>query len=87
MKIGIVLQDNYFKNDSLISNIALGEKNIDRKRIIDSLKKANAWKFVRNLPNGIDEIILIGDEIFWRTKTKISTRKGIIFQSPNTDIR
>ena len=56
-KIGIVMQDNYFKNDSLLSNIALGEKNIDRKKIINSLKKANAWTFVKNLPNGIDEII------------------------------
>ena len=56
-KIGIVMQDNYFKNDSLISNIALGEKKIDRTKIIDSLKKANAWTFVKNLPNGIDEII------------------------------
>ena len=56
-KIGIVMQDNYFKNDSLISNIALGEKIIDRAKIIDSLKKANAWTFVKNLPNGIDEII------------------------------
>ena len=56
-KIGIVMQDNYFKNDSLLSNIALGEKNIDRKKVVDSLKKANAWKFVEKLPNGIDEII------------------------------
>ncbi len=55
-KIGIVMQENFFKNDTLSSNIALGKK-IDRKKIEDSLVKANAWDFVCSLPNGIDEMI------------------------------
>ena len=56
-KIGIVMQENFFKNDSLASNIALGKK-IDRNKIKDSLIKANAWDFVSSLPHGIDEMIL-----------------------------
>lgn len=56
-KIGIVMQDNYFKNDTLSANIALGEKIINKDKIINSLKKANAWNFVKKLPNGIEEII------------------------------
>ena len=56
-KIGIVMQDNYFKNDSLKANIALGEKKIDINKVKQSLIKANAWKFVNRLPNGIDEMI------------------------------
>ena len=56
-KIGIVMQENFFKNDSLASNIALGKK-IDRNKIKNSLIKANAWDFVSSLPNGIDEMIL-----------------------------
>ena len=56
-KLGIVMQDNFFKNDTLSSNIALGKK-IDRKKIKNSLIKANAWDFVSLLPNGIDEMIL-----------------------------
>ncbi len=56
-KLGIVMQENFFKNESLASNIAFGEK-IDRNKIKDSLIKANAWDFVSELPNGIDEIIL-----------------------------
>ena len=56
-KIGIVMQDNYFKNDTLSANIALGEKYINKEKIINSLKKANAWNFVQKLPNGIEEII------------------------------
>ena len=55
-KIGIVMQQNFFKNESLASNIALGKK-IDRNKIKNSLIKANAWEFVSSLPNGIDEMI------------------------------
>ena len=51
------MQDNYFKNDSLKNNIALGEMNIDVEKIKESLKKANAWELVKNLPNGINEKI------------------------------
>ena len=50
------MQENFLKNDSIASNIALGKK-IDRKRIKSSLIKANAWDFVSKLPNGIEELI------------------------------
>ena len=56
-KIGIVMQENFFKNDTLASNIAL-DKKIDRKKIKKSLIEANAWEFVSSLPNGIDEMVL-----------------------------
>ena len=56
-KLGIVMQENFFKNDTISSNIALGKK-IDEKKIKESLRKANAWNFVSSLSNGIDEMIL-----------------------------
>ena len=55
-KIGIVMQENFFKNDTIASNISLGAK-VNRKKIRESLIKANAWKIVNELSNGIDEII------------------------------
>ena len=55
--IGIVLQENFFKNDTLASNIALGELYINRERIKNCLIQANAYEFVRTLPKGIDELI------------------------------
>ena len=51
------MQENFFKNESLASNIALG-KTIDINKIKKSLIKANAWDFVSSLPNGIDEMVL-----------------------------
>ena len=57
-KLGIVFQDSYLINDTIAANIALGEKNIDKTKVKDSLIKANAYEFVKNLKKGIDETIL-----------------------------
>ena len=57
-KLGIVFQDSYLINDTIAANIALGEKNIDKTKVKESLIKANAYEFVKNLKEGIDEKIL-----------------------------
>ena len=55
-KLGIVMQENFFKNDTVASNIALG-KEIDFDKIKSTLIIANAWDFVSKLPNGINELV------------------------------
>ena len=55
-KIGIVMQENFFKNDTIAANIALGA-TLKKDEIKKALIKANAWDFVNKLPNGIDEIV------------------------------
>ena len=55
-KIGMVMQQNFFKNDTISSNISLGRK-INKKKIKECLLKSNAWDFVNKLPNGIEETI------------------------------
>ena len=51
------MQENYFKNDSIAGNIALGETNFNLNKIKKSLHMANAWDLVKNLPNGINEVV------------------------------
>ena len=50
------MQENFFKNDTISANIALGGK-VDKTKIKNSLIEANAWDFVSELPNGINEYI------------------------------
>ena len=57
-KLGIVFQESYLINDTIAANIALGEKNIDFDKVKESLIKANAFEFIKNLPSGINERIL-----------------------------
>ena len=50
--VAIVTQRVYIFNESVASNIAYGEE-IDEQRVIDALKKANAYDFIENLKDGI----------------------------------
>tara|TARA_B100000886_G_scaffold200003_1_gene137972 strand:+ start:41559 stop:43244 length:1686 start_codon:yes stop_codon:yes gene_type:complete len=56
--LGIVFQESYLINDTIAANIGLGEKKINLDKVKESLIKANAYKFVNKLPNGINEYIL-----------------------------
>lgn len=52
--IGLVTQDSILFNDSVKNNVLLGKENATDQEIIDALKTANAWEFVKNLPEGIN---------------------------------
>jgi len=51
-KISMVTQRIYILNDTIAQNVAYGQE-IDEQKIIESLKKANAYGFVKELKNGI----------------------------------
>lgn len=51
-KISIVTQRVYILNDTIAKNIAYS-LSIDEQKVIESLKKANAWEFVKSMPDGI----------------------------------
>ncbi len=50
--IAMVTQRVYIFHDSVAANVAYG-KEIDENNVIDALKKANAYEFIQNLPEGI----------------------------------
>ncbi|MFK5880796.1 MAG: ABC transporter ATP-binding protein [Sulfurospirillum sp.] len=50
--IAIVTQRVYILHDSIAANVAYGQK-IDEKRVIEALKKANAYDFIEDLSEGI----------------------------------
>ena len=50
--IGMVTQRVYIFNDTIAANVAYG-KVIDESKVVDALKKANAYEFVHALPEGI----------------------------------
>jgi ATP-binding cassette subfamily B protein len=49
-KCGVVMQDGYIFNDSIANNIAVGEDNIDKEKLINAVKIANIKEFIENLP-------------------------------------
>lgn len=51
-KIGMVTQRVYIFHDTVAANVAYG-KTIEEERVIEALKKANAYEFIQDLEHGI----------------------------------
>ncbi len=52
--LGIVSQDTFLFNTSVRENIAYGCENVTDDRVIDAAKRANAYEFIINLPQGFE---------------------------------
>lgn len=53
-KVGVVLQDVFLYNTSVLENITLGNDLISRQKVIESAKKVGIHQFINQLPNGYD---------------------------------
>jgi ATP-binding cassette subfamily C protein len=52
--VGYVPQEPFLLNDSVYSNVALGDPSITRDNVISALTGANAWEFVESLDGQLD---------------------------------
>jgi subfamily B ATP-binding cassette protein MsbA len=52
--MGIVTQDTFLFNTSVRHNIAYGRENVSLDEIIAAAKRANAYEFIAQLPQGFD---------------------------------
>ena len=55
--IGIVQQDVYLFSGTVYENIAYGDFNADREKVIEAAKLAGADEFIRELKNGYDSYV------------------------------
>ncbi len=79
---GLVTQDAVLFNDSIKNNILLGMDKPDED-IIDALKIANAWEFVKELPLGIETNIGdSGNKLSGGQKQRLSIARAVLKNSP-----
>ncbi len=57
LNIGVVAQDPFLFDASVRENLELARPDAPEAALIEALKGASAWDFVRNLPDGIDTLI------------------------------
>ncbi|HMK26366.1 MAG TPA: peptidase domain-containing ABC transporter [Chitinophagaceae bacterium] len=53
-KCGVVMQDSYIFSDTIAKNIALGEDTINESQMINAVKVANIYDFIKELPLGFE---------------------------------
>ncbi|WP_299149035.1 ABC transporter ATP-binding protein [uncultured Dokdonia sp.] len=81
--IGIVTQDAILFNDSLRNNMIVGKATATDQEIIESLKIANAWEFVKELPEGLDTNIGdSGNKLSGGQKQRLSIARAVLKNPP-----
>ncbi len=77
--IGIVMQDNYLFNMSIRENLCLAKAGATESEIVDALRDADIYDFVKALPNGLDTIIgERGIKLSGGQKQRLSIAQAII---------
>ena len=81
--IGLVTQDSILFNDSVANNLRIGKPDADENELIAALNVANAWEFVKELPEGIDTNIGdSGNSLSGGQKQRLSIARAVLKNSP-----
>ena len=82
-QIGLVTQDSILFNNSIKNNLKIGKDSATEEEIIDALKVANAWEFVKQLPKGIETNIGdAGNSLSGGQKQRLSIARAVLKNAP-----
>lgn len=80
--IALVFQENELFSSTIKENVAYGSE-INEEKVIEALKKANAWEFVSNLKSGIDtEVGERGIKLSGGQRQRIQIARAIYKDAP-----
>lgn len=54
---GMVLQETWLREGTILENIKMGVKDADREQVIEAAKASHAHSFIKRLPQGYDTVI------------------------------
>lgn len=81
--MGLVTQDSILFNDTIKNNVSLGKQNATEEEIIDALKIANAWEFVKDLPGKLETNIGdSGNRLSGGQKQRLSIARAVLKNPP-----
>jgi subfamily B ATP-binding cassette protein MsbA len=81
--LGLVNQDSILFNDTIANNLKVGKETASEEEMIEALKVANAWEFVKDLPKGIHTNIGDGGgKISGGQKQRINIARAVLKNPP-----
>lgn len=81
--MGLVTQDSILFNDSIKNNVLLGKPDASDEAVIGALKIANAWEFIKDLPEGINTNVGdSGNNFSGGQKQRISIARAVLKNPP-----
>ena len=81
--LGLVTQDSILFNDTIKNNILIGKPDASDEEITEALKVANAYEFVKDLPEGIyTNIGDSGNKLSGGQKQRLSIARAVLKNPP-----
>jgi subfamily B ATP-binding cassette protein MsbA len=81
--MGLVTQDSILFNDTVKNNILIGKEDATDEQVIEALKIANAWEFVKDLPKGIETNVGdSGNKLSGGQKQRLSIARAVLKNPP-----
>ncbi|MDB3938230.1 ABC transporter ATP-binding protein/permease [Flavobacteriaceae bacterium] len=81
--IGLVTQDSILFNDTIKNNLLVAQNNATDDEIIEALKIANAWEFVKELTDGIyHNVGDSGNRLSGGQKQRLSIARAVLKNPP-----
>ena len=81
-RFGMVLQDTWLFEGAIADNIAYGEPDMDREKVIASARSACAHSFIKTLPGGYDMVLSKGAENISQGERQLITIARAIASDP-----
>lgn len=82
-QIAFVPQEPLLFHRSLRENIAYGRPNASERAIISAAKRANAWEFIKKLPDGLDTLVgERGIKLSGGQRQRIAIARAILKDAP-----
>ena len=81
--MGLVTQDSILFNDTIKNNVRLGKEDATDEDVLKALKIANAWEFVKELPDAMDTNIGdSGNKLSGGQKQRLSIARAVLKNPP-----
>mgnify|MGYP006395633215 CR=1 FL=1 len=82
-QMGLVTQDSILFNDTVAGNLRIAKPEASEQELQDALQVANAWEFVKELPQGMDTNIGdSGNKLSGGQKQRLSIARAVLKNPP-----